>query len=182
MAAMIPKWLANCSPAFVVSSNFSFDWFEDLSFTDWFPTNRQNPKIQNPLNSLSIFSPTKQYFRVMNWKLTPIESQSLCLSTSSRFSLPAETPSFWPRTVGLFHSCLAFYSDSLRICTEKDSKAMDSAGFPDEETPLVADNSPIQSRMSHTRDVHILSCAFLLIFLAYGAAQNLETSVNTVSF
>ncbi|XP_048439641.1 UNC93-like protein 3 isoform X2 [Pyrus x bretschneideri] len=56
---------------------------------------------------------------------------------------------------------------------------MDSAGFPDEETPLVADNSPIQSRRSYTRDVHILSCAFLLIFLAYGAAQNLETSVNT---
>lgn len=59
---------------------------------------------------------------------------------------------------------------------------MDSAGFPDEETPLVPDNSPIQSRRNHTRDVHILSCAFLLIFLAYGAAQNLETSVNTVSF
>ncbi|KAM1525130.1 hypothetical protein ACFX15_009253 [Malus domestica] len=56
---------------------------------------------------------------------------------------------------------------------------MDSAGFPDEETPLVPDNSPIQSRRNHTRDVHILSCAFLLIFLAYGAAQNLETSVNT---
>ncbi|XP_048429471.1 UNC93-like protein 3 [Pyrus x bretschneideri] len=56
---------------------------------------------------------------------------------------------------------------------------MDSAGFPDEETPLVVDNSPIQSRRRHTRDVHILSCAFLLIFLAYGAAQNLETSVNT---
>ncbi|KAJ4970283.1 hypothetical protein NE237_003382 [Protea cynaroides] len=29
------------------------------------------------------------------------------------------------------------------------------------------------------RDVHILSWAFLLIFLAYGAAQNLETTVNS---
>lgn len=32
---------------------------------------------------------------------------------------------------------------------------------------------------NHTRDVHILSFAFLFIFSAYGAAQNLESTVNT---
>lgn len=58
---------------------------------------------------------------------------------------------------------------------------MESADFRGEETPLIIENSPIQSRRKHTRDVHILSSAFLLIFLAYGAAQNLETSLNTVS-
>lgn len=30
-----------------------------------------------------------------------------------------------------------------------------------------------------SRDVHILSCAFLLVFLAYGAAQNLQSTINT---
>lgn len=54
---------------------------------------------------------------------------------------------------------------------------------PDEETPLVVatDESPIQLQphKSHTRDVHILSIAFLLIFLAYGAAQNLQSTLNT---
>ncbi|KAK4281384.1 hypothetical protein QN277_012886 [Acacia crassicarpa] len=51
----------------------------------------------------------------------------------------------------------------------------------DEESPLVAavDNSPIQTPKNHTRDIHILSVAFLLIFLAYGAAQNLQSTVNT---
>lgn len=48
----------------------------------------------------------------------------------------------------------------------------------DEEAPLVADDLP-QKKRDHTRDVHILSSAFLLIFLAYGAAQNLETTINT---
>ncbi|XP_004302724.1 PREDICTED: UNC93-like protein 3 [Fragaria vesca subsp. vesca] len=54
----------------------------------------------------------------------------------------------------------------------------------DEETPLVAaaaeDDSPAEKGRSHTRDVHILSSAFLLVFLAYGAAQNLESTVNNV--
>ncbi|XP_028758224.1 UNC93-like protein 3 [Neltuma alba] len=48
----------------------------------------------------------------------------------------------------------------------------------DEETPLIAlsdDSTP----KNHTRDVHILSVAFLLIFLAYGAAQNLQSTLNT---
>jgi len=53
----------------------------------------------------------------------------------------------------------------------------------DEEEPFVAaaasvDNS--ETLRNHTKDVHILSSAFLLIFLAYGAAQNLETTLNTV--
>jgi len=40
----------------------------------------------------------------------------------------------------------------------------------------------LQLPKKHTRDVHILSLAFLLIFLAYGAAQNLQSTLNTVSF
>lgn len=31
----------------------------------------------------------------------------------------------------------------------------------------------------HLRDLHVLSFAFLFVFLAYGAAQNLESSLNT---
>ncbi|XP_016490327.1 UNC93-like protein 3 [Nicotiana tabacum] len=50
----------------------------------------------------------------------------------------------------------------------------------DEETPLVVENPKNQNPIvNHERDVHILSCAFLLIFLAYGAAQNLESTINT---
>ncbi|KAJ7977095.1 UNC93-like protein 3 [Quillaja saponaria] len=49
----------------------------------------------------------------------------------------------------------------------------------DEEAPLIVDNLPIQAPKNYTRDVHILSSAFLLIFLAYGAAQNLESTLNT---
>ncbi|KAF5940822.1 hypothetical protein HYC85_021989 [Camellia sinensis] len=50
----------------------------------------------------------------------------------------------------------------------------------DEETPLVAEHSDSKTlTKSHSRDVHILSSAFLLIFLAYGAAQNLESTINT---
>ncbi|OVA03523.1 Ion channel regulatory protein [Macleaya cordata] len=52
---------------------------------------------------------------------------------------------------------------------------MDSVDSREEEAPLVVGNS----LKNHTRDVHILSCAFLLIFLAYGAAQNLQSTVNT---
>ncbi|KAK2986137.1 hypothetical protein RJ640_014467 [Escallonia rubra] len=48
----------------------------------------------------------------------------------------------------------------------------------DEETPLVVEDSRTEP-VNHTRDVHILSWAFLLIFLAYGAAQNLESTINT---
>ncbi|KAK9126923.1 hypothetical protein Scep_015769 [Stephania cephalantha] len=52
----------------------------------------------------------------------------------------------------------------------------------EEEAPLVPspDLESQSVRRSHTRDVHVLSCSFLLIFLAYGAAQNLESTVLTV--
>ncbi|XP_009414397.2 UNC93-like protein 3 [Musa acuminata AAA Group] len=65
---------------------------------------------------------------------------------------------------------------------------MDARAAPeDEAAPLVVDVSSCSSSSSsdarparnHARDVHILSLAFLLIFSAYGAAQNLESSVNT---
>ncbi|CAN4116124.1 unnamed protein product [Withania somnifera] len=50
----------------------------------------------------------------------------------------------------------------------------------DEETPLVVENFKNQNPIvNHERDVYIMSCAFLLIFLAYGAAQNLESTINT---
>ncbi|CAN4116945.1 unnamed protein product [Withania somnifera] len=50
----------------------------------------------------------------------------------------------------------------------------------DEETPLVVENLKNEnSIVNHERDVYIMSCAFLLIFLAYGAAQNLESTINT---
>ncbi|XP_052170827.1 UNC93-like protein 3 isoform X2 [Diospyros lotus] len=47
----------------------------------------------------------------------------------------------------------------------------------EENAPLVAE--PSETPKNHTRDLHILSWAFLLIFLAYGAAQNLESTINT---
>lgn len=64
---------------------------------------------------------------------------------------------------------------------DRDLGAMASVIPRDEEVPLVADagNSPIQTPKNHTRDIHILSVAFLLIFLAYGAAQNLQSTLNT---
>ncbi|KAL0451174.1 UNVERIFIED_CONTAM: UNC93-like protein 3 [Sesamum latifolium] len=50
----------------------------------------------------------------------------------------------------------------------------------DEESPLVVEeNHPQSQPLNHKRDVHILCWAFLLIFLAYGAVQNLESTINT---
>ncbi|GFY93264.1 major facilitator superfamily protein [Actinidia rufa] len=50
----------------------------------------------------------------------------------------------------------------------------------DEEAPLVAERSDNKTTTkNHTRDIHILSSAFLFIFLAYGAVQNLESTINT---
>lgn len=50
----------------------------------------------------------------------------------------------------------------------------------DEETPLVAEECPPQPQpLNHKRDVHLLCWAVLLIFLAYGAVQNLESTMNT---
>ncbi|XP_047938017.1 UNC93-like protein 3 [Salvia hispanica] len=48
----------------------------------------------------------------------------------------------------------------------------------DEESPLVAEQAPSQP-LNHRRDVYLLCWAFLLIFLAYGAVQNLESTMNT---
>ena len=55
----------------------------------------------------------------------------------------------------------------------------------DEEAPLVlvsGEDRKGRPGKSYTRDVHILSISFLLIFLAFGAAQNLETTINKVPF
>ncbi|XP_057514019.1 UNC93-like protein 3 isoform X3 [Actinidia eriantha] len=50
----------------------------------------------------------------------------------------------------------------------------------DEVEPLIAERSDNKTATkNHTRDIHILSSAFLFIFLAYGAAQNLESTINT---
>ncbi|EPS67279.1 hypothetical protein M569_07495, partial [Genlisea aurea] len=52
----------------------------------------------------------------------------------------------------------------------------------EEESPLVAEEIPLQSPSPPSnprRDVHILCWAFLLVFLAYGAVQNLESTINT---
>lgn len=66
---------------------------------------------------------------------------------------------------------------------EFELEAMASHILRDEETPLVTSDhsSPMQTPTNHTKDIHILSLAFLLIFLAFGAAQNLQSTVNTVS-
>lgn len=50
--------------------------------------------------------------------------------------------------------------------------------------PLLAGVAPLGysgHRRSHAGDLHVLSAAFLFVFSAYCAAQNLESSVNTVS-
>lgn len=52
---------------------------------------------------------------------------------------------------------------------------MGSITSPDENLPLVDQINPPKT---HSRDVHILSLAFLLVFSAYGAVQNLESTVN----
>ncbi|KAK4478577.1 hypothetical protein RD792_014063 [Penstemon davidsonii] len=49
----------------------------------------------------------------------------------------------------------------------------------DEETPLVDENPPRSQPLNHRRDLYILCWAFLLIFLAYGAVQNLQSTINT---
>ncbi|TVU49686.1 hypothetical protein EJB05_01012, partial [Eragrostis curvula] len=55
---------------------------------------------------------------------------------------------------------------------------MDARG--DEEaaaSPLLA--APAPGRRSHAADVHLLSAAFLFVFSAYSAAQNLESTINS---
>ncbi|GJM95410.1 hypothetical protein PR202_ga12144 [Eleusine coracana subsp. coracana] len=46
-------------------------------------------------------------------------------------------------------------------------------------SPLLA-SSPTARQRSRAADVHLLSAAFLFVFSAYSAAQNLESSVNSV--
>ncbi|RZC76058.1 hypothetical protein C5167_000807 [Papaver somniferum] len=82
------------------------------------------------------------------------------IQTSVRLVLPGE---------------LAKHAVSEERHRETIQKVMDCVNLRDEEAPLIPGNT-IQN---HTKDVHILSSAFLLIFLAYGAAQNLQSTVNT---
>lgn len=51
-------------------------------------------------------------------------------------------------------------------------------GMDEESAPLVVDQKPSPAT-NYSRDINVLSLAFLLIFLAFGAAQNLQTTVNT---
>jgi hypothetical protein len=55
---------------------------------------------------------------------------------------------------------------------QRDEEAAAAAGL------LLA--APAGSTRSPAADAHILSAAFLFVFAAYGAAQNLESTVNTV--
>ncbi|KAL2934339.1 UNC93-like protein 3 [Bienertia sinuspersici] len=55
---------------------------------------------------------------------------------------------------------------------------MGSSTSPEENLPLVELIASVNQPKSHSRDVHILSSAFLLVFSAYGAVQNLESTVN----
>ncbi|KAI0503496.1 hypothetical protein KFK09_014430 [Dendrobium nobile] len=60
---------------------------------------------------------------------------------------------------------------------------MDPEDSGEEVAPLVVvvdgSSSEIRRPVNHARDAHILSFAFLFIFSAYGAAQNLQSTVNT---
>ncbi|XP_020680415.1 UNC93-like protein 3 [Dendrobium catenatum] len=60
---------------------------------------------------------------------------------------------------------------------------MDPEDNGEEVAPLVVvvddSSSEIRRPKNHARDAHILSFAFLFIFSAYGAAQNLQSTVNT---
>ncbi|KAL6004676.1 hypothetical protein ACLOJK_005231 [Asimina triloba] len=47
----------------------------------------------------------------------------------------------------------------------------------EEEAPLLGAKKPT---INHARDIHLLSCVFLFIFLACSAALNLESTFNTL--
>lgn len=57
-----------------------------------------------------------------------------------------------------------------------------AAGNDEEAAPLVSAGAARRaaSGAGARRDVHLLSAAFLFVFLAYHAAQNLQSTVNTV--
>lgn len=64
-----------------------------------------------------------------------------------------------------------------------DAGLASAAGDVEEAAPLVAGPGSRRAPASVTgapRDVHLLSSAFLFVFLAYHAAQNLQSTVNTV--
>ncbi|KAL2344971.1 hypothetical protein Fmac_006256 [Flemingia macrophylla] len=69
------------------------------------------------------------------------------------------------------------YSHQTRV-RETQFQSMALALPGEEETPLVGGDT-LQSPKSHTRDIHVLSLAFLLVFLSFGAAQNLQSTLNT---
>lgn len=54
--------------------------------------------------------------------------------------------------------------------------------LPDSKPVLARSISSIGSWSPHLRDLHILSVSFLFTFLAYGALQNLESSLHGVSY
>ncbi|NP_001183030.1 UNC93-like protein 3-like isoform 2 [Zea mays] len=63
-----------------------------------------------------------------------------------------------------------------------DAGLASAAGDVEEAAPLVAGPGSRRapaSVMGASRDVHLLSSAFLFVFLAYHAAQNLQSTVNT---
>uniref|UniRef100_A0A0E0EMW0 Uncharacterized protein n=1 Tax=Oryza meridionalis TaxID=40149 RepID=A0A0E0EMW0_9ORYZ len=49
----------------------------------------------------------------------------------------------------------------------------------EEAAPLISGGRGTAAATSQTRDLHLLSSAFLFVFLAYHAAQNLQSTVNT---
>ncbi|CAD6269809.1 unnamed protein product [Miscanthus lutarioriparius] len=84
-------------------------------------------------------------------------------------------------TTALFISCGAFLF--LTIVTEKPSTLAAAAGDVEEAAPLLVPDPGARrasaSATAASRDVHLLSSAFLFVFLAYHAAQNLQSTVNT---
>jgi len=62
--------------------------------------------------------------------------------------------------------------NQMAIATEDQSPLLPESSFVDGNV-----HSKTSSR--HLRDLHIPSLTFLLIFLAYSAAQNLESSLNS---
>jgi hypothetical protein len=62
-----------------------------------------------------------------------------------------------------------------------EAELSDAAGDDEEAAPLVSAGAA-SAGSGAPRDVHLLSGAFLFVFLAYHAAQNLQSSVNTVRY
>jgi hypothetical protein len=54
--------------------------------------------------------------------------------------------------------------------------------LPDSKPVVARSDSSVGGWSPHLRDLHILSFSFLFTFLAYGALQNLESSLHGVSY